>query len=74
LFVEIAEQAGVPAGVLNLVHGLGVEAGAALVRHPQVAVISFTGSTGVGREIQKVAGPRLARISLELGGKNPFVV
>ena len=73
-FVEIAEQAGLPAGVLNLVHGLGREAGAALVQHEDVGVISFTGSTAVGREIQKVAGARLARVSLELGGKNPFVV
>jgi aldehyde dehydrogenase (NAD+) len=74
LFAEIAEAAGLPAGVLNLVHGLGGEAGAALVAHPEVAVISFTGSTAVGREIAAVAGRRLARVSLELGGKNPFVV
>lgn len=74
LFVEIAEQAGLPAGVLNLVHGLGREAGSALVEHQDVGVISFTGSTAVGREIQKIAGARLARVSLELGGKNPFIV
>jgi aldehyde dehydrogenase (NAD+) len=74
LFAEMAEQAGFPAGVLNLVHGLGREAGSPLVEHPGVDVISFTGSTAVGREIQRVAGGRLARVSLELGGKNPFVV
>jgi alpha-ketoglutaric semialdehyde dehydrogenase len=74
LFVEMAEAAGVPPGVLNLVHGLGREAGAALVEHPALGVISFTGSTEVGREIQRVAGSRLARVSLELGGKNPFIV
>lgn len=74
LFTEMAEQAGFPAGVLNLVHGLGREAGAPLVAHPDVGVISFTGSTAVGREIQRVAADRLARVSLELGGKNPFVI
>jgi acyl-CoA reductase-like NAD-dependent aldehyde dehydrogenase len=74
LFAEMSAQAGLPAGVLNVVHGFGREAGAPLVEHPDVGVISFTGSTAVGREIQKVAGARLARVSLELGGKNPFVV
>ena len=74
LFARIAEDAGLPAGVLNVVHGLGREAGVALVEHPAVGVISFTGSTAVGREIQRVAGARFARVSLELGGKNPFVV
>ena len=74
LFAHMAEEAGLPAGVLNLVHGLGREAGAALVEHPAVGVVSFTGSTQVGREIQRVAGDRLARVSLELGGKNPFIV
>lgn len=74
LFAEMAEQAGLPAGVLNVVHGFGPEAGAPLVAHPDVGVISFTGSTTVGREIQRVAGSRLARVSLELGGKNPFIV
>lgn len=74
LFGRIASEAGLPAGLLNIVHGLGQEAGAALVRHPGVGVISFTGSTAVGREIAKVGGERLARVSLELGGKNALVV
>lgn len=71
---EIARAAGLPAGVLNIVQGYGEEAGAALVAHPDVGVISFTGSTEVGRQIQRIAGGRFARVSLELGGKNPLVV
>ena len=65
---------GLPAGVLNIVQGLGAEAGRPLVADPRVAVLSFTGSTAVGREIARVGGERLAKISLELGGKNPLVV
>src|SRR5205814_2277319 len=74
LFSEIAAASGLPAGALNVVHGLGPEAGAALVAHPDVGVISFTGSTAVGKQIAAAAATRLARVSLELGGKNPFVV
>jgi alpha-ketoglutaric semialdehyde dehydrogenase len=74
LFAEVATAAGLPAGVLNVVHGLGPEAGAAVAAHRNVGVVSFTGSTRVGREIQRTAGERFARVSLELGGKNPFVV
>lgn len=74
LFGEIAREAGLPAGVLNIVQGLGVEAGRPLVLDPRVAVLSFTGSTAVGREIARIGGERLAKISLELGGKNPLVV
>jgi aldehyde dehydrogenase (NAD+) len=74
LFASIAEEAGLPPGVLNVVHGIGAEAGAALVAHPDVGVVSFTGSTAVGKQIAVAAGARLARVSLELGGKNPFVV
>lgn len=74
LFATIAHDAGLPAGVLNVLHGLGREVGAALVANPHVDVVSFTGSTAVGREIAVVAGKRLAKVSLELGGKNPFVV
>jgi aldehyde dehydrogenase (NAD+) len=71
---KIAREVGLPAGVLNIVQGFGEEAGAPLVENPQVGVISFTGSTEVGRFIQRAAGPRFARISLELGGKNALVV
>jgi aldehyde dehydrogenase (NAD+) len=73
-FGKLAHEAGLPAGVLNIVQGLGEEAGAPLVAHPDVAVVSFTGSTEVGRQIAQVAGRRLAKVSLELGGKNPLVV
>lgn len=74
IFGQIAQAAGLPAGVLNIVHGFGEEAGAPLVADPRVAVISFTGSTEVGRQIAAVAGERLAKVSLELGGKNPLIV
>lgn len=71
---KIAAGAGFPKGVLNFVQGYGREAGTALVACPDVDVISFTGSTAVGREIQRIAGERFARVSLELGGKNALVV
>lgn len=71
---EIAKDAGLPDGLYNVIQGFGPEAGAPLVAHRDVPVISFTGSTAVGREIAVVAGRRLARVSLELGGKNPLVV
>ena len=73
-FGVVAREAALPDGVLNVIQGLGKEAGAALVRNPDVGVVSFTGSTAVGREIAVTAGQRLARVSLELGGKNPFIV
>ncbi len=74
LYSRIAQDAGLPPGVLNVIHGFGQECGAQLVEHPAVDVISFTGSTKVGREIARVAGPQMKKISLELGGKNPLVV
>jgi len=74
LFGQIAAECGLPNGVLNIVQGLGEEAGQPLVEHREVGVISFTGSTLVGKIINRIAGSRLARISLELGGKNPLVV
>ncbi len=74
LFARMAKEAGLPDGVFNVIQGRGQQAGAALVEDPRIAIISFTGSTAVGRWIAEVAGRRLARISLELGGKNPFVV
>ena len=74
LFGRIAQDAGLPVGVLSIAHGYGPEAGVPLVAHPDVGVLSFTGSSAVGREIAVVAGRRLAKLSLELGGKNPLVV
>ncbi|MCC6661222.1 MAG: aldehyde dehydrogenase [Phycisphaerales bacterium] len=71
---ELAAEAGLPPGVLNIVHGSGAGAGAALVQHPEVPTISFTGSTAVGRWIAQAAGPMFKRLSLELGGKNPYLV
>ena len=65
---------GAPGGVLNVVQGYGEEAGQPLVEDPRVAVLSFTGSTAVGRMIAEVGGRRLAKVCLELGGKNPLVV
>ncbi|MGD9097871.1 MAG: aldehyde dehydrogenase family protein [Desulfobacterales bacterium] len=73
-FGKLAQEAGLPPGVLNILQGLGEEAGAPLVAHPDIAVVSFTGSTDVGRKIAETAGRRLAKVSLELGGKNPLVV
>jgi aldehyde dehydrogenase (NAD+) len=73
-FVEILIEAGVPPGVVNLIHGRGEEAGAALVCHRDVQLVSFTGSAAVGREIAAVCGQNLKRVSLELGGKNAQVV
>jgi acyl-CoA reductase-like NAD-dependent aldehyde dehydrogenase len=74
VFARLAAEAGLPPGVLNVVQGYGEEAGQPLVEDPRVAVISFTGSTAVGRMIARVGGERLAKICLELGGKNPLVV
>jgi aldehyde dehydrogenase (NAD+) len=73
-FGELAREAGVPDGVYSTIHGFGEEAGAPLVEHPDVAVVSFTGSCEVGRWIAATAGKRLAKTCLELGGKNPLIV
>ncbi len=74
VFARLAAEAGVPPGLLNIVQGYGAEAGQPLVEDRRVAVVSFTGSTAVGRTIARVAGERLAKVCLELGGKNPLVV
>lgn len=74
LLAEIFVQAGLPKGVVNLVFGLGSEAGQALVEHKDVKVISFTGGTATGRRIAETAAPQLKKVSLELGGKNPTLV
>ncbi len=74
LLAEIALHAGVPPGVLNVVQGTGPEAGQALIEHPGVDRISFTGSVATGRVVAGVAASRITPVSLELGGKSPFVV
>jgi len=74
IFGQVLHDAGLPAGVFNIIQGYGEEAGAPLVEHPDVDVVSFTGSTEVGRYVQRAAGERLAKVSLELGGKNSLVV
>jgi len=74
LFVAAVERAGLPAGVCNLICSGGIEAGKALVEHPDVAVVAFTGSTPVGRSIAQTCGARFAPTLLELGGKNAIIV
>jgi len=73
-FVELLDQSGVPKGVVNLVHGTGDQAGEALLRHPDVNLISFTGSCETGRKIAEVCAKNLKRYSLEMGGKNVQIV
>ncbi|KAF1023661.1 MAG: NAD/NADP-dependent betaine aldehyde dehydrogenase [Paracidovorax wautersii] len=73
-FARLALEAGLPSGVLNVVTGLGTEAGAALVSHPGVRKISFTGSVETGRAVLKAAAERIVPATVELGGKSPFLV
>jgi aldehyde dehydrogenase (NAD+) len=73
-FAEILQEAGLPKGVLNVIHGLGPEAGEALVRHPDISMVSFTGSSSVGKKIGTLCSEKLAKISLELGGKNAVLI
>lgn len=74
LFSELCIEAGLPPGVLNIIHGYGYKAGKALVSHPEIRAITFTGGTKTGREIASVAVPEFKKLSLELGGKNPVIV
>jgi aminomuconate-semialdehyde/2-hydroxymuconate-6-semialdehyde dehydrogenase len=74
LLSEICIQAGLPKGVLNIVHGLGPKVGNAIVSHKDVPVISFTGGTKTGAHIASVAAPMFKKMSLELGGKNPNII
>src|SRR5215217_1233859 len=74
LLVEVLEEAGIPKGVVNLVHGFGDEVGAHIVAHPDIPVISFTGSTETGKIIGRVCGEMHKRLSLEMGGKNAQIV
>ena len=74
LFSQICQKAKFPNGVINIVHGYGNIVGDALVRHPNVPIISFTGGTQTGEKIASVAAPMFKKISLELGGKNPNII
>ena len=74
LLSEICQQAGLPKGVLNIVHGHGGSAGSAIVNHPKVKAISFTGGTQTGALIAQEAAPKFKKLSLELGGKNPNII
>ena len=71
---ELCIEAGLPKGVLNIVHGLGPKVGSALVSHEKITAISFTGGTKTGAEIARVAAPMFKKLSLELGGKNPNII
>jgi aminomuconate-semialdehyde/2-hydroxymuconate-6-semialdehyde dehydrogenase len=74
LFSKLCIEAGLPAGVLNIVHGLGNKVGQAIVEHPNVSAISFTGGTVTGKTIAATAAPLFKKLSLELGGKNPNII
>jgi aminomuconate-semialdehyde/2-hydroxymuconate-6-semialdehyde dehydrogenase len=74
LLGEICTEAGLPNGVLNIVHGLGTTTGQAIIEHPDIKAISFTGGTATGMHIAKVAAPMFKKLSLELGGKNPNII
>jgi aminomuconate-semialdehyde/2-hydroxymuconate-6-semialdehyde dehydrogenase len=74
LFSKICIDAGLPAGVLNIVHGLGAKAGNAMVSHKKIKAISFTGGTTTGAHIASIAAPMFKKLSLELGGKNPNII
>jgi aminomuconate-semialdehyde/2-hydroxymuconate-6-semialdehyde dehydrogenase len=74
LLGKIANEAGMPPGVLNILHGTGPEIGNEMVAHPKIKAISFTGGTATGQHIARVAAPMFKKLSLELGGKNPTIV
>ncbi|MEJ6675658.1 MAG: aldehyde dehydrogenase [Polaribacter sp.] len=74
LLGEILQEAGLPKGVLNIVHGIGTTAGNAIVAHPKIKAISFTGGTKTGAHIASIAAPMFKKLSLELGGKNPNII
>jgi aminomuconate-semialdehyde/2-hydroxymuconate-6-semialdehyde dehydrogenase len=74
LLSELCIEAGLPAGVLNIVHGLGAKTGNAIVSHKKIKAISFTGGTSTGAHIASIAAPMFKKLSLELGGKNPNII
>ncbi|MBD3636100.1 MAG: aldehyde dehydrogenase family protein, partial [Crocinitomicaceae bacterium] len=71
---EVCAEAGLPKGVLNIIHGLGQKVGDAMTRHPKIKAISFTGGTTTGATIAQIAAPMFKKLSLELGGKNPNII
>lgn len=71
---EVCIEAGLPHGVLNIVHGYGAKAGMAIVSHPKITAVSFTGGTKTGETIARIAAPMFKKLSLELGGKNPNII
>jgi aminomuconate-semialdehyde/2-hydroxymuconate-6-semialdehyde dehydrogenase len=74
LLCEIAQEAGLPNGALNVVHGAGPNVGAAITAHPKITTISFTGGTVTGKKVAEAAAPLFKKVSLELGGKNPNII
>jgi aldehyde dehydrogenase (NAD+) len=74
VWAEVMHEAGVPAGVFNLINGTGTEVGAALASHPDVDMVSFTGSTRAGTEVARLAAPTVKRVHQELGGKSPNIL
>ncbi len=74
LFSQLCIEAGLPKGVLNIVHGLGSKTGQAIIEHPDITAISFTGGTITGKKIAATAAPMFKKLSLELGGKNPNII
>ena len=74
IFAEMCDAIGLPAGVFNMVHGSGREIGAALSSHPEIDLVTFTGSTSAGIQVSKMAAPDVKRVCLELGGKSPFII
>ncbi|MDH4090920.1 MAG: aldehyde dehydrogenase [Cyclobacteriaceae bacterium] len=74
LFSELCIEAGLPQGVLNIVHGAGAKAGQAIIEHPDISAISFTGGTATGKKVALTAAPMFKKLSLEMGGKNPNII
>src|SRR5262245_19968165 len=74
MLCEIAREAGLPNGVLNVVHGTGPNVGSAITAHPKINTISFTGGTATGRKVAEACAPLFKKVSLELGGKNPNII
>lgn len=74
MFVDVLLEAGVPAGVVNLVHGTGEDVGEALLAHPDISLVSFTGSTQVGRQVLRACGDHNRKVTVELGGKNAIMI